>query len=507
MLLGGVLSVVMTLSLFSAYVHGQEQQSVASPTAATVMIDGVVIEFESYTINDRNFFRLRDIAYALNGTQAQFNVEWDEAAGEIVVTRGVPYVPVGGEMAGPAAESRTVTRSPSGFRMGTGLHTLNFVYNIDGSHFFELRSLAAVIGFDVGWEPVDRVVIINTMPREALDLGIPEQFLHDLMTTGTADMYSLAIRTDGSLWGWVETLDRSFVNQRTQPQMIKQDVISAAVGNGFAFAVTSDGVLWGWGWNEHGLLGDGTRENRHEPVRIMDEVVYVASNASGGSTLHTRTYALRRDGSLWGWGWNAGIAGQEGWLGDGTTETRYEPVWIMDNVASFSLNADIAIITTDGGLYILRQEPIRMLDDVVMASSSGAHHVALRGDGSVWVWGLNDLFSSEVIDAPTRVMDNAISVATSGVRTIVTLSDGSLWSWNAAGTAPDARRQFRLADGLVEIPEFILGFTRAITASGELWIHDFNEQTGVFSLSEMILDSVREHDLTFMRVVRTPDAG
>jgi len=42
---------------------------------------------------------------------------------------------------------------------------------------------------------------------------------------------------------------------------------SIAAGTRFSLAVRSDGTLWAWG-DEYGQLGDGTRANRLEPVKI-----------------------------------------------------------------------------------------------------------------------------------------------------------------------------------------------------------------------------------------------
>ena len=41
-------------------------------------------------------------------------------------------------------------------------------------------------------------------------------------------------------------------------------------------ALLSDGSLWAWGGNWFGWLGDGTKECRHSPVKISDDVVSVS---------------------------------------------------------------------------------------------------------------------------------------------------------------------------------------------------------------------------------------
>lgn len=63
-------------------------------------------------------------------------------------------------------------------------------------------------------------------------------------------------------------------------------------------AITSDGSLWIWGANHMGQLGDGTTEDSLEPLKIMDDVVDVAT--SFGTTL-----AVTADGTVWGWGSNS----------------------------------------------------------------------------------------------------------------------------------------------------------------------------------------------------------
>ena len=49
----------------------------AVPTNSEVKVDGVDAEFEAYNIDGYNYFTLRDSAYAINGSEKQFNTVWD----------------------------------------------------------------------------------------------------------------------------------------------------------------------------------------------------------------------------------------------------------------------------------------------------------------------------------------------------------------------------------------------------------------------------------------------
>jgi hypothetical protein len=40
----------------------------ASPTSSTVLVNGKNVAFDAYNINGNNYFKLRDLAYTLNGT-------------------------------------------------------------------------------------------------------------------------------------------------------------------------------------------------------------------------------------------------------------------------------------------------------------------------------------------------------------------------------------------------------------------------------------------------------
>jgi alpha-tubulin suppressor-like RCC1 family protein len=138
-----------------------------------------------------------------------------------------------------------------------------------------------------------------------------------------------------------------------QSQETQEPLTFTAISAGFnhSMAIDTNGTLWGWGANDRGQLGDGTTGDRHSPVRIMDDVVAVSAG-------HQYTMAIQADNSLWAWGSN-----DSGRIGDGTrtwwasnseiveNNDRNTPVRIMDNVVgAFASDCPIAI-TEDGMLW------------------------------------------------------------------------------------------------------------------------------------------------------------
>ena len=134
------------------------------PITSPVIVDGVEVDFEAYFIEDRNYFRIRDVAYALQGTPAQFNVHWDDETSSIIFTSGADYVANGTEMAGKGDEKKLPTATTS--RILVDGKQVDFsVYNIDGSNFFRLRDIAETFDFGVDWDADTQTIFIDTWTR------------------------------------------------------------------------------------------------------------------------------------------------------------------------------------------------------------------------------------------------------------------------------------------------------------------------------------------------------
>jgi len=68
----------------------------ALPTSSTIQVNGVNTSFQAYLIGSSNYFKLRDIAMVLSGTDKQVAVDYDQTLNGIVLTSGKAYIPIGG---------------------------------------------------------------------------------------------------------------------------------------------------------------------------------------------------------------------------------------------------------------------------------------------------------------------------------------------------------------------------------------------------------------------------
>lgn len=137
----------------------------AEQNSAPVLVDGKIVRFDAYTIregiNGFTYFKLRDLAAALSGTQKQYDVFWDEATGNVLLTSGLPYTTAGGELAPGAAGTRSATLTSSAiFR--DGLPITPTAYLIGQSNYFKLRDIGQLFDFSVDWDNDAMCIVIDT---------------------------------------------------------------------------------------------------------------------------------------------------------------------------------------------------------------------------------------------------------------------------------------------------------------------------------------------------------
>ena len=175
--------------------------------------------------------------------------------------------------------------------------------------------------------------------------------------------YNLFIKEDGSLWAFGDNTfgqlgDGTTVSRDEPIQIVSSNVVLASVvgpyQNGSSFFIKTDGSLWAMGKNQQGQLGDGTSQDKHSPVKIVDDGVIAVSAGSSHSMF------LKSDGSVWAMGHN--IYGK---LGNGTAQSSNTPVKVVDGgvIALTAGDNHSQIVKSDGSLWSVGRNQYGQLGD------------------------------------------------------------------------------------------------------------------------------------------------
>ncbi|MDF2652026.1 MAG: hypothetical protein K0Q73_7831 [Paenibacillus sp.] len=141
---------------------GKENAALANPTASKVLINGKEEAFQAYNINDNNYFKLRDLAMVVNGTEKNFQVSWDAAKNAISLESHKAYTPEGGELVASDKAISKEANPTSSILFLDGKEIKLIAYNIDGNNYFKLRDIAKAFNIGVTWDDKTNTVGIDT---------------------------------------------------------------------------------------------------------------------------------------------------------------------------------------------------------------------------------------------------------------------------------------------------------------------------------------------------------
>jgi alpha-tubulin suppressor-like RCC1 family protein len=341
--------------------------------------------------------------------------------------------------------------------------------------------------------------------------------------------YTAAVKTDGTLWTWGynqygnlginDTTDRStpvttFAGGTNWKQV--------SAGYFHTAAVKTDGTLWTWGQNSNGYLGTNDTTNRSTPVTTF----VGGTNWKQASAGAQSTAAIKTDGTLWTWGYSG-----TGSLGTGISyQYAYTPVTTIlggtnwKQVSSAKFSADVrAAIKTDGTLWTwgggfdqyTNVRLGRILNDKVFTpvttfsggtnwadTATGAaeelytidsglyHTTAIKTDGTLWVWGLNNTvylgtndLSNKIVPVTTFAGGTNWKQVSAENRTAAIKTDGTLWVWGynpngILGTNDAIYRSTPVTTfaGGTNWKQVSVGslHTAAIKTDGTLWVWGYN---------------------------------
>jgi alpha-tubulin suppressor-like RCC1 family protein len=269
--------------------------------------------------------------------------------------------------------------------------------------------------------------------------------------------------------------------------------------------------LWGWGSNSSGRLGVGSGGGfTATPVPVAggftDWCQVSAAKAQLGTFVESaHTVALRTNGTLWAWG--AGYFGQLGigfsiqsatspravvggftdWCqvsagGNHTAAVRTNgTLWAWGNACHGKLG--------DGQVVSNRTSPVSVVGgftDWCQVSAGAYHTAALRTNGTLWAWGLNDsgqLGDNTIINksSPVSVVGgftNWCQVSAGDRHTAALRTIGTLWTWGSGsggrlgdGTGIGRSSPVNVIGGFTDWCQINAGVhhTAAVRQNGTLW--------------------------------------
>jgi alpha-tubulin suppressor-like RCC1 family protein len=209
----------------------------------------------------------------------------------------------------------------------------------------------------------------------------------------------------------------------------------AAISSGTdgSLALIRRGRVWSWGGNDQGQLGTGDQQSHDAPVMVRNPGGYGRlSGITAVVSANVASAALNAHGGVFTWGNN--IWGQ---LGDGTLNgPEHCPTFMSEppseRDACSKLPVPVGAATGQG-----------TLSRVVAIAATNDNDLALRSDGTVWSWEVDDLGqlgngkSEEFGHPPSELvgpdgrghLQNVVSISAGGGFSMARLTNGSIWTW------------------------------------------------------------------------------
>jgi len=214
--------------------------------------------------------------------------------------------------------------------------------------------------------------------------------------------------------------------------------------------------LFVWGNNETvGALGDGTKVNKCSPIQIGDaffgelDVTDVFATQCRIGTCKQVSAAVKGDGTLWMWGYNA-----DGGLGQGNTTSYSSPVQVGSLTDWRSVSPQVTTLgsttatKTDGTLWgwgdagaghaSSYSSPVQIGTDTDWSPYIGGgdnFSWALKTTGALHIWGSGNAYLTTGAAEGAQVTDKNFSVVGAGSPNAimgVEKDTGKLWSWGTS---------------------------------------------------------------------------
>jgi alpha-tubulin suppressor-like RCC1 family protein len=310
----------------------------------------------------------------------------------------------------------------------------------------------------------------SNVPATLLQVTTPAEpaVVPRVVLASTGYELSMARQSDGSMWTWGSNSQGLLGMGSPTPYFQSTPVQVSSLTNvagfdawGHTLAVKKDGTVWAWGSNDSGQLGTGSLDyDSHSlPAQVLGPggVGYL-TGITAVATGESHSLALKSNGTVWAWGSN-----WSGALGNHVDSSGY----LIDSWFP------IPISGPEGDGY---------LTNVTAIAAGSVNSLALRGDGTVWVWGDNAYgelglvqsdYNAHIIPTQVHGLTNIVGIAAGYSHYLALKSDGTVWAWgyNYSGQLGDGTNTDRMLPVQVTDPTDSTGYLTGVTAITAGWYH------------------------------------
>lgn len=160
----------------------------------------------------------------------------------------------------------------------------------------------------------------------------PKKIIDSVESLDMTERNVAVVRKDGTLWVWGDNSAGQIGDQtqtpRWLPQKVDQDVVSVSLGNRHTAIIKTDGSLRITGDNGFGQCGEGRKSSLMPTTEPYDGGCFTYFGVASSDAAHAEmkgysSALIKKDGSLWAWGFNLGQ------ISNSTEQSVYSPVMLL----------------------------------------------------------------------------------------------------------------------------------------------------------------------------------
>ena len=367
-----------------------------------------------------------------------------------------------------------------------------------------------------GWGSL-HIAAGKNLQRQSKPAPIPG--VNGVREIGAAYWMAVALRNNGTVWNSGADGKAAPGTRRSFADVLKRSRVASTskifAGGKDAFLEKRDGALLCWGLNDFGKKYEKGEAKVLSLAALEFDPLATATSVTASTAAEEppppneqfqsiaagteHSLALGKDGTVWSWGKDEyGQLGRRWGSKEAPGHVTLRGDEPLDNVSAIAAGADQSLaVKADGSLWVWgkrfslrmgRGQPLDIMsptsvdgidDAVAVAGGFGGRpeYIVLSRSGRVSLFGINETHVNPLLARPVAGLDDVAAVAAGTRHYAVLKKDGTVWTWgnNDGGQLGDgttvSRSRPQPVPKLANVVRIAAGSdaTLAVTGDGSLW--------------------------------------